>query len=216
MNVRFVALLRMGGRAYLQQDEAAIEFVPGSIVEQLNFREIFGQDAPVEVDLGCGDGTFLVAMGAQNPDRNFLGIERLLGRVRGVCRTIARSHLGNVRILQMENSYAVAHLLPASTISAFHVLFPDPWPKRRHHRRRLFTIEFFDAIDRALEWNGLLHLATDDADYFRSICEMIRTKPSFSIFEEATKFPMTAFEQKLAVNGAPIQRLLLRKVSPVR
>src|SRR5258708_4249801 len=81
-NVRFVTLLRMRSRAYLHQSEAAIEFVPVSIVEQLNFREIFGRDAPVEVDLGCGDGTFLVAMAAQNPDRNFLGIERLLGRVR--------------------------------------------------------------------------------------------------------------------------------------
>jgi len=215
-NVRFVTLLRMRGRAHLHQNKAAIEFVPDSIVEQLNFREIFGHDAPVEVDLGCGDGTFLAAMAEQNPDRNFLGIERLRGRVGSVCRKIARSNLENVRILRMENSYAVAQLLPASAISAFHVLFPDPWPKRRHHRRRLFSAEFFDAIDRALEWNGLLHLATDDADYFRSIYKMITTKPSFSISKEPIEFPMTAFEQKLAANGAPIQRLLLRKVSPVR
>src|SRR5205823_11846363 len=143
-----------------------------------------------------------VAMGAQNPDRNFLGIERLLGRVRGVCRTIARSHLGNVRILQMENSYAVAHLLPASTISAFHVLFPDPWPKRRHHRRRLFTVEFLGAIDRALEWNGLLYLATDHADYFGSIYKLITTKSSFSISEESTEFPIPEFEKNLAGTGA--------------
>jgi tRNA G46 methylase TrmB len=81
----------------------------------------------------------------------------------------------------------------------------------------LFTTEFLDAIDCALEPNGLLHVATDDADYCRSIYKMIAIKPSFSVSEEeAIEFPMTAFEQKLAVNGAPIQRLLLRKVSPVR
>src|SRR5207244_8892154 len=147
---------------------------------------------------------FLVAIASQNPGRNFLGIERLLGRVRAVCRRIARSNLENVRILRMESSYAVAHLLPANAISALHMLFPDPWPKRRHHRRRLFTAEFFDAIDRALEWNGLLHLATDDADYFRSIYKMITTKPSFSISEEPIEFPMTAFEQKLTANASPI------------
>jgi tRNA (guanine-N7-)-methyltransferase len=206
----------MRSRTDLHQSEAAIEFVPVSIIERLNFREIFGRDAPVEVDLGCGEGTFLVAMAAQNPDRNFLGIERLRGRVRSVCRKIARLNLENVRILRMESSYAVAHLLPENAISAFHVLFPDPWPKRRHHRRRLFTAEFFGAMDRALDWNGLLHLATDDVDYFRSIYKMITTKPSFSICEEPIDFPMTAFEQKLATNGASIQRLLLRKVSPVR
>lgn len=205
----------MRSRAYLHQSEAAIEFVPVSIVEQLNFREIFGRDAPVEVDLGCGDGTFLVAMAAQNPDRNFLGIERLLGRVRVACRKIARSNFENVRLLRLESSYVVAHLLPAGAISGFHVLFPDPWPKRRHNRRRLFTAEFLGAIDCALEPSGLLHLATDDADYFRSIYKMITTKSSFSISEEATEFPMTAFEQKLAGNGAAIHRLLLRKVSPV-
>jgi len=207
----------MRSRAHLHEAEAASEFVPASIVEQLNFRAIFGRDAPVEVDLGCGDGTFLVALAAQNPDRNFLGTERLLGRVRSVCRRIARLNLENVRVIRMESSYAVARLLPPSAISAFHVLFPDPWPKRRHHRRRLFTTEFLDAIDCSLERNGLLHLATDDTDYFRSIYKMITIKPSFSISEgEAIEFPMTAFEQKLAVNGAPIQRLLLRKVSPVR
>ena len=214
-SVRFATFLGMRSRAHLHEAEAVSEFVPVSIVDQLNFREMFGRDAPVEVDLGCGEGTFLVALAAQNPDRNFLGIERLLGRVRSVCRKITRSNLENVRILRMESSYAVAHLVPAKAISVFHVLFPDPWPKRRHHRRRLFTTEFLSAIDRALEWDGLLHLATDDANYFRSIYKLVTTKPSFSVSAQATDFPMTAFEQKLAVNEAPIQRLLLRKVSPV-
>src|SRR6267378_5170604 len=206
----------MRGRAHLCEKEATMRFVPTSIVDQLNFREIFGRDAPVEIDLGCGDGTFLVAIAAQNPDHNFLGIERLFGRVRTVCRSIARSNLENVRILRMESSYAVAHLFPANAISALHMLFPDPWPKRRHHRRRLFTAEFLGAIDRVLEPHGLFHVATDDVDYFRAIQSVITTNSSFSVSEEALQFPATAFEEKLAASGVPIQRLLLRKVSPVR
>src|SRR5207302_11078407 len=102
----------MRSRAHLHQREPAIEFVPVSIVEQLNFRAIFGRDAPVEVDLGCGDGTFLVALAAQNPDRNFLGPERLLGRIRSVCRRIARLNLENDRVIRMESAYALARLPP--------------------------------------------------------------------------------------------------------
>ena len=115
----------------------------------------------------------------------------------------------------MESSYAVTHLLPANAISALHMLFPDPWPKRRHHRRRLFTAEFLGAIDRVLERHGLFHVATDDTGYFRAIQSVITTNPSFSISEEAIQFPATAFEEKLTASVAPIQRLLLRKVSPV-
>src|SRR5437588_12922265 len=96
-----VTFLGMRSRAHLHEAEAASEFVPASIVEQLNIGAIFGRDAPVEVDLGCGDGTFLVALAAQNPDRNFLGTERLLGRVRSVCRRIARLNLENVRVIRM-------------------------------------------------------------------------------------------------------------------
>jgi tRNA (guanine-N7-)-methyltransferase len=77
--------------------------------EPLDLRSIFGRRAPVEVDLGCGDGTFLAALAAENPDTDFLGIERLLGRVRSACRKIERNGLTNARILRFEISYAVEY-----------------------------------------------------------------------------------------------------------
>ena len=206
----------MRGRAKLQTDEAAVEYTPRSLTGALEFDRIFSHLAPVEIDLGCGDGAFLAALARENPAHNFLGIERLLGRVRSVCRKIARLELKNARVLRMESTYAVANLLPAGSVTAFHLLFPDPWPKRRHHRRRAFTREFLLAIHRALIAGGLFHIATDHADYFRQIERVIAATDIFAISCEQNDFPPSSFEQKYVARGLSIHRLLLRKVSPVK
>jgi tRNA (guanine-N7-)-methyltransferase len=206
----------MRGRAKLHIDEAVVEYMPKSLTSVLEFDRIFSHLAPVEIDLGCGDGTFLAALARENPAHNFLGIERLLGRVRSVCRKVARLELQNARVLRMESTYAVANFLPADSVTAFHLLFPDPWPKRRHHRRRAFTREFLLAIHRALIAGGLFHVATDHADYFRQIERVIAANDIFAISREQNDFPSTSFEQKYVARGLPIHRLLLRKVSPVK
>jgi tRNA (guanine-N7-)-methyltransferase len=206
----------MRGRTKLQTDEAAVEYTPRSLTSALELHRIFSHLAPVEIDLGCGDGAFLAALARENPAHNFLGIERLLGRVRSVCRKVARLELKNARVLRMESSYAVANLLPAGSVTAFHLLFPDPWPKRRHHRRRAFTREFLLAIHRALIAGGLFHVATDHADYFRQIERVIGATDIFAISREQNDFPSSSFEQKYLARGLSIHRLLLRKVSPVK
>ncbi len=206
----------MRGRAKLHTDEAAVEYVPKSLTNALEFDKVFSRLAPLEIDLGCGDGTFLAALAQENPTHNFLGIERLLGRVRSVCRKVARVDLKNARILRMESNYAVTHLLAAGSVTTFHLLFPDPWPKRRHHRRRAFTPEFVSSIHRALIAGGLFHVATDHADYFHQIERVIAATDIFVISHERYHFPPTSFEQKYVARGLSIHRLLLRKVSPVR
>jgi tRNA (guanine-N7-)-methyltransferase len=153
----------------LSPDAAAIEFVPQNYLAPLDLETVFGRTAPLEVDLGCGDGAFLAELAGQDRHKNFLGIERLLGRVRSACRKIAQRGLSNARILRVESSYAVRHLFSAQSVTAFHLLFPDPWPKRRHQRRRIVTTEFLDSIHRALAVNGLLHVASDQTDYFEQI-----------------------------------------------
>jgi tRNA (guanine-N7-)-methyltransferase len=206
----------MRRQAKLHTNEAGVEYVPKSLISALEFDKVFSRLAPLEIDLGCGDGAFLAALAQENPTRNFLGIERLLGRVRSVCRKIARLDLRNARILRVESNYAVTHLLPAGSVTTFHLLFPDPWPKRRHHRRRAFTPEFVSSIHRALIAGGLFHVATDHADYFHQIERVIATTDLFLISREQYHFPPTSFEQKYAARGLSIHRLLLRKVSPVR
>jgi tRNA (guanine-N7-)-methyltransferase len=206
----------MRGGVKLHADEAAVEYVPKSLTTALEFDRIFSRLAPVEIDLGCGNGAFLAALAEESPMRNFLGIERLLGRVRGVCRKVARLGLKNARVLRMESTYAVTNLLPAGSVSAFHLLFPDPWPKRRHHRRRAFTHEFLFSVHRALITGGLFHVATDHTDYFHQIERVIAATDIFVISRERNNFPSTTFEQKFVTRGLSIHRLLLRKVSPVK
>src|SRR5439155_27024901 len=126
---------------------SVIELVPESYVATLDLEKIFGRTAPLHVDLGCGDGSFLYAQAHDMPHKNFLGIERLLGRIRSAASTAA--YIGNVRLLRMESSYAVRYLLPAGSVEKFYLLFPDPWPKRRHWRHRIVTEDFLGAISQA-------------------------------------------------------------------
>ena len=207
-----------------------IELIPETYVAPLDPISIFGRAAPLQVDLGCGDGSFLCDLAQRRPDKNFVGIDRLVGRVGKACRKA--SALENVRILNVESTYAVRYLLPEASVEAFYLLFPDPWPKRRHHRRRIVTTDFLDAIHRALAAGGVLRIATDQLDYFEQIRRITQNHSGFAIVDSnaspvrqsdglvpwraRTDLPLTKFERHFQTLGAPIYRLALRKVSPVR
>jgi tRNA (guanine-N7-)-methyltransferase len=192
-----------------------VELIPESYIRRLDLPKIFGRTARLHVDLGCGNGSFLVDVAARMHEKNFLGIERLLGRVRSATRKAAR--LNNVRILRAETSYAVRYLLPEQSVEVFHLLFPDPWPKRRHQRRRLVTADFLHAICAALVENGILRIATDQADYFERMRRLAEKSKDFAVIElnDGDGFPASTFEKKFKSEGGPIYRLELRKISPV-
>jgi tRNA (guanine-N7-)-methyltransferase len=195
-------------------EEQQFEVFPSDLSEPILLSEVFGNDRPVEIDLGSGSGKFLVESGARYPERNFLGIERLLGRVRKTRRKACQLKLGNVRVLRVEIDYAVRHLLSPNSISRFHLSFPDPWPKRRHHTRRLVDGEFLDAISAALEPNGELWIKTDHVEYFRWIEKTAAL--ALTTFAEAPwehGYPNTDFDETFAAENAPIYRLRLRKVT---
>jgi tRNA (guanine-N7-)-methyltransferase len=193
-----------------------VELVPANCFEPLDLAAVYGRVAPLEVDLGCGEGSFLTAVAAENPNHNFLGIERLLGRVRGACRRIERAGLTNARVTRFEISYAVEYLLPPSSVTVFYLLFPDPWPKRRHAPRRLVTENFLAALHRALIPNGTVRIATDEAGYFRQIRQLASESPLFAAIPDALENGATTkFERRFRAQGLPIHRLELRKVSPV-
>jgi tRNA (guanine-N7-)-methyltransferase len=184
-----------------------------SLTAPLDLEKIFERKAPLHVDLGCGDGSFLCALAQRLPDRNFLGIERLSSRIRISARKAAS--LNNVRLLQIESSYAVRHLLPAGSVERFYLLFPDPWPKRRHHRRRVVTPDFLNSVHSALEENGAIHIATDDLDYFRKIKGIAESNPGFVIGDADRELPPSKFGLIFRQKGATIYWLALRKISPV-
>lgn len=112
------------------------------ILSRLDFAALFGNTAPVELELGAGDGSFLLQYSAAHPEVNFLGVERLFGRLRKIDRKGRRQGLKNLRGLRMEATYLMDWMIAPASLSAIHVYFPDPWPKKRHHRRRLINPAF--------------------------------------------------------------------------
>ena len=192
-----------------------IELIPETYVAPLDPLAIFGRTAPLHVDLGCGDGSFLCELAQRHPNKDFLGIDRLVGRVAKACHKAAA--LENVRILNVESSYAVGYLLPERSVETFYLLFPDPWPKRRHQRRRIVKTDFLNAIHRALADDGVFRIATDQLDYFEKIRAVVRNQSDFAILDiEDADLPRTKFERRFSALGAPIYRLVLRKISSVR
>jgi tRNA (guanine-N7-)-methyltransferase len=194
---------------------SVIELISELPVAPLDSAELFGREAPLHVDLGCGDGSFLCELAPQLPEKNFLGIERLSRRVEKARRK--SQTIDNVRVLRAEISHAVRYLLPENSVATFYLLFPDPWPKRRHQRRRIFTRDFLDCIAGALQKDGLLRVTTDQLDYFQQIEGLGGAHPQFQTVDvDDVILPSTKFERKFCEKGAPIYRLTFRKVSPVK
>jgi tRNA (guanine-N7-)-methyltransferase len=190
-------------------------FAPSSIVEPINTEALFSSVQPLEIELGSGNGAFLLNYAALHPERNFLAVERLLGRIRKLDRKGPRAGLRNLRLLRMEASYALEYLLPRASAQAIHVYFPDPWPKRKHHRRRLINARFMELAANVLAPCGILHLRTDDTDYFTQMTAVARANPAFqqtSIPEELTAVS-TEFEKLFMDQGLPIHRTAFQKKS---
>jgi len=198
----------------LNEAAEGIELIPENYCIPLDTASLFPKQGPLEVDVGCGDGSFLVGMASDNPGRNFLAIERLLGRVRKTCRKAARIGLQNVRVLRLESSYAVRYLLPPKSVDVFHVMFPDPWPKRRHHERRIINNDFLDAVWTALVHGGELRLTTDDVPYFHHMEQVVGLRKDFKVepWEPGDEYPQTDFERHFRAQGTKINRLLARKI----
>jgi len=165
---------------------------PAVITEPLPFDTIFPPDAPLEVDVGAGKGRFLLARARANPDVCYVAIERMLGRVRKIDGKLVREGLTNVRIIRLEACYALQYLFPRKRLRTVYIHFPDPWPKRRHHKRRLFSPEFLDVLHDRLMPGGTVQVATDHLDYF---AEIRKTLAGDSRFREVPPIPRLPEEQ---------------------
>lgn len=186
---------------------------PASILHRATPAEIFGNEAAIEVDFGCGEGAFLLAMAARFPERNFLGTERLVGRAENVASKAARRGLTNVRVLLLESLYTVRFLLPREALSVAYLLFPDPWPKRAHQARRLFQDEFLEEVRLALVPSGELRVKTDDLPYFQWMEKVMSRSRGWQRLDwpEDPMEPLTNFESRFLAQGLPIHRARLRK-----
>ncbi|MFU8780399.1 MAG: tRNA (guanosine(46)-N7)-methyltransferase TrmB [Kiritimatiellia bacterium] len=139
--------------------------LPAPVLPHWQTFQLFGNQNPLEIDAGSGKGRFLLARAQSFPQINFLGIERQKNRVLKVARKAARAQLHNIRLVQADIAFLLAHLIPDNAIQTLYVFYPDPWPKRRHHNRRLIQPAFLDLAATKLAPGGKIHFATDDIDY---------------------------------------------------
>ena len=183
-----------------------------SIVEPLALAELFTSPQPLEVELGCGDASFLVELAQRHPDRNFIGVERLLGRISKLDRKGRRAGLTNLRGVRIESSYFLQYLLPRHSASAIHIYFPDPWPKKRHHKNRLINPGFPDVVRAALAPGGTVFLRTDDAPYFAQMIEVFDADKHFRKVETPAELAelLTDFEKDFRARGIQTLRAAYR------
>ena len=183
----------------------------------LDWETFFGNSNPVEIYVGCGRGMFLVNAGAARPRINFLGIELDFKEGRHGAKRLKKRELQNVRILGGDVRVAFErHIRPAS-VSAVHVYFPDPWWKRKHLSRRIFTDQLVDQFTRILKPGGLVHSWTDVEDYFEVISALMNHHRQFESIPPPTEQRaehdldyQTSFERKKRQAGCTVHRGLWR------
>lgn len=170
--------------------------------------EVFGRIAPVEIDLGAGDGIYAEARARREPERNFVAVERLLGRATKIAKKAERGELRNLKVLRLESSYFIKNLCSPGSLDAVTLRYPDPWPKRRHHGNRILNTRFAGELAQAVRVGGLLKLTTDDSDYFQWACGEVdrcrgwKVEPGWIGRDE----PTSEFEEQFKIEGRNVYR----------
>lgn len=179
----------------------------------LDWETFFGNGHPVELDVGCGRGLHLVNAGEANPGINYLGIEIDYHEARHGAKRLQKRETSNVRVLGGDVFVALTGLIRPQSVDAVHVYFPDPWWKRKHRRRRVFTDRFVGLCATVLKPGGLLHCWTDVAEYFRVISALMDHHESFETLPAPEARPathdldyQTSFERKKRQAGETIYR----------
>lgn len=173
----------------------------------LDWATVFGGDAPVEIEIGSGKGSFLVESAGSRPDTNFVSIEWARSYAEYVRDRVRRRDLRNVRVIRADAKRFFADHARAGSVAAIHVYFPDPWPKERHHKRRLIQPPFVAAAAAALEPGGEIRFVTDHEEYFEAATAVLDGEPALERVEfPEPGAPLTNYERKYREEGRPIHR----------
>jgi tRNA (guanine-N7-)-methyltransferase len=214
------SFVRRPGRATTAQRRALSELGPRYTLafakHELDWREVFGREAPRVLDIGFGDGEALLSAAANQPDVDFLGVEVHEPGVGHLLLLIERARAENVRIVVCDVVEVLDRMLPGHSFDAVNLFFPDPWPKKRHHKRRLVQPEFVDRVARVLRSDGLFHIATDWDDYAAHIAEVMTGREDFVRLAEPPRDPLTLrapskFERRGQALGHEVLDLYYRK-----
>jgi tRNA (guanine-N7-)-methyltransferase len=183
------------------------------LAEPVDWSKIFGNDHPIELEIGSGKGLFLANAATAHPERNFFGIEMAKKYARRAADRVAKKALSNVRVLPGDARSFMTKNCPATSLHAVHIYFPDPWWKARHKKRRVFAEPLVLDIERTLISGSDLWIATDVEEYFGVIRELLAAHPRFTdqplpdLKEPEHELDyLTNFERKYRIEGRPIYR----------
>lgn len=184
----------------------------------INWAEMFGNSNSVELEIGMGKGTFITEQAKAKPDTNFIGIEWARWFWRYASDRLRRNECTNARTVRAEAGYFLSEFVPPASISVVHIYFPDPWPKTRHHKRRLIQEKFMPVVQRVLVPGGRLQIVTDHQEYFEQI-EPVVKQSQLQIVEynrpgsaDEGEFVGTNFERKYRREGRPFYAVAAVKV----
>ena len=210
--------MRRPGRLTPAQQRALEQDLPRYAIDPSasDLRLAFDDERPLVIEVGFGNGEALAIMAENEPQHHFVGIEVHEPGVGALVRRLDALGLGNVRVAMRDAVEVLAQQAPAGSVAQLRLYFPDPWPKKRHHKRRIVQREFIDQVSRVLEPGGLLHMATDWAPYADWMVEVMAGRFEFECLgqpwvERPAWRPETRFERRGLRRGHEIFDLLYRR-----
>ena len=212
------SFVRRSGRITAAQKRALKELWPRYGVDQsdgpVSFRQIFGRKAPTVLEIGFGNGETLVRAAAEAPECDFLGVEVHLPGLGRCLLEAERAGVSNLRLIEADAIEVLRSRLPPASLAMVCLYFPDPWPRKRHHKRRLVQPRFVELLKRVLEPNGVFHVATDWQPYAEHIENVMAAAAAFERLTEPPARHTTRFERRGSALGHPIREAAYRLRAP--
>lgn len=181
----------------------------------LDLQRVFGRPAPKILEIGFGMGETTAGIALEHPENDYLGVEVHTPGVGSLLKRLADLGLTNVRVIQHDAVEVLQHMIAPGALDGVHIFFPDPWPKKRHHKRRLVQAPFLALLASRMKAGAYVHLATDWEDYARQMLEGFRAEPALvntaAEFASAASRPQTKFEHRGLALGHRIWDLVFRK-----
>jgi tRNA (guanine-N7-)-methyltransferase len=214
------SFVRRAGRTSNAQARYFAEMMPKIGIEAsgklIDFSAAFGRKAPVVLEIGCGMGETTAAIAAASPQNNYLGIEVHPPGLGNLCKLAALQDLQNLRLIAHDAVDVVQRMIPEESLAGIHIFFPDPWPKKRHHKRRLIQAPFAAELARRLAPGGYLHCATDWEEYAGQMLAVLLAEPALQNTAEGyaprpASRPITKFERRGQRLGHGVWDLLFTK-----
>jgi tRNA (guanine-N7-)-methyltransferase len=205
------------GRVTAAQERALEGLTPVYGIEyreaQLDPRAIFGRSAPLVLEIGSGMGETTASIAKERPDTDFIAVEVHAPGVGSLLKLVDKEQLGNLRVIRHDAIEVLEHMIPDASLAGIHLFFPDPWPKKRHHKRRLVQPAFAALAARKLAPGAYLHAATDWEDYAAQIGEVLSGAPGLERVAGGAARPATKFELRGLKLGHKVHDFIFRRRS---